>query len=221
MTTVLSLLEILLKLVTAVLLGGAVGWQREARDRPAGLRTHVLVCVGATVFALASIHISGRYVDNSRIAAQIASGIGFLGAGTILRHGSEVRGLTTAASLWAVAAIGICIAIGREAYWIAAMSTVVVLLTLTVLRRLEVHHLTRPRTVLMTLRLKDGRERFLEVQQLLVGVGVQTEFVSFGEGAEGEGFALQMGLRIPSDVGVSELIARVSALPGFVSVRCD
>src|SRR5512136_1301905 len=105
---VLSILDVFVKLIIAVILGGIVGWQREARDRPAGLRTHVLVCIGSAIYTLTSIGF-GKGADPSRVAAQVATGMGFLGAGTIIRHGSEVRGLTTAASLWTVAAIGICV----------------------------------------------------------------------------------------------------------------
>jgi uncharacterized membrane protein YhiD involved in acid resistance len=128
-------ISVLVKLVLAVICGGIVGWQREAHDRPAGLRTHVLVCLGAAVYTLASMSFSGPNADPGRVAAQVATGMGFLGAGTIIRHGNVVRGLTTAASLWAVAAIGLCVAIGGQVWWVAAISTVIVLLTLTVLRR--------------------------------------------------------------------------------------
>ena len=99
---------VLVRLVLAVVFGGVVGWQREARDRPAGLRTHVLVCVGAAVYTLASLSFGARS-DPARVAAQVATGMGFLGAGTIIRHGNVVRGLTPAASLWAVAASGLCV----------------------------------------------------------------------------------------------------------------
>ena len=117
-------LLVLLKLIAAVICGGIVGWQREARDRPAGLRTHVLVCLGATVYTLASLSFTGPTADPGRVAAQVATGMGFLGAGTIIRHGNVVRGLTTAASLWAVAAIGLCVGIGGQAMWVAGMATV-------------------------------------------------------------------------------------------------
>ncbi len=113
----LSVPDILAKLTTAVALSGMVGWQREARDRPAGLRTHVLVCVGSAIYTMTSLSF-GPNTDPARVAAQVATGMGFLGAGTIIRHGNEVRGLTTAASLWTVAAIGIAIGLGGSAYWI-------------------------------------------------------------------------------------------------------
>src|SRR5436305_8007639 len=105
----LSWPHVLLRLVVAAGLGGAIGFERELRERQAGLRTHLVVSVGSALFTLVSaygFHSFDGKVDPTRIAAQIVSGIGFLGAGAIIRQGLSVRGLTTAASLWLVAAIG-------------------------------------------------------------------------------------------------------------------
>src|SRR3954467_1495431 len=104
----LSWPHIILRLGVAAVLGGAIGAERELRERAAGLRTHAVVCVGSALFTLVSAYgfAEFRVVDPTRIAAQIVSGIGFLGAGAIIRQGLSVRGLTTAATLWLVAAIG-------------------------------------------------------------------------------------------------------------------
>jgi putative Mg2+ transporter-C (MgtC) family protein len=135
--------ELALRLVGAALLGGAVGLERETRDQPAGFRTHILVALGSCLFTLISAYGFGAVLaddpqarfDPTRIAAQIVTGIGFLGAGAILRAGMSVRGLTTAASLWVVAAIGL--AVGAGAYVLAAATTAVTLLALLVLRPLR------------------------------------------------------------------------------------
>jgi putative Mg2+ transporter-C (MgtC) family protein len=121
-------------LVLAWVLGGLIGWQREAQGRAAGLRTHVLVCVGSCLITLVSF---GGLGDPGRIAAQVVSGIGFLGAGVILRRGVSVRGLTTAASVWVVAGIGIAAGAGDEFAVLASVATILVLLTLTQAKRLE------------------------------------------------------------------------------------
>ena len=121
-------------LVLAWVLGGLIGWQREAQGRAAGLRTHMLVCVGACLITLVSF---GGLGDPGRIAAQIVTGIGFLGAGVILRRGVSVRGLTTAASVWVVAGIGIAVGAGEEFAALPAVATILVLLTLTQAKRLE------------------------------------------------------------------------------------
>jgi len=144
--------EVLLRVVLAGVLGGAIGVEREIREREAGLRTHLLVAVGAALFTLVSAYgwrdfrfstESGVTYDPTRIAAQIVTGIGFLGAGAIIRHGLSVRGLTTAASLWVVAAIGI--ASGAGYYSAAVITTVVVLVSLWPLRILAFRLLERVR----------------------------------------------------------------------------
>ena len=133
--------EVLLRVILAGVLGGAIGAEREIREREAGLRTHMLVSIGAALFTLVSAYgfsdfhfsnASGVTYDPTRIAAQVVTGIGFLGAGAIIRQGLSVRGLTTAASLWVVAAIGI--ATGAGYYSAALITTVVVLVSLWPLR---------------------------------------------------------------------------------------
>lgn len=140
--------HVLLRLVIAAVLGGAIGMERELRERQAGLRTHLVVCVGAALFTLVSAYgfddvlSRGQVVaDPTRIAAQIVSGIGFLGAGAIIRQGLSVRGLTTAASLWIVAAIGM--ASGAGMYAPAAIGTVIVLFSLGPLRILAYRAMER------------------------------------------------------------------------------
>ena len=133
-------LDLLLRLTLAVLLGGAIGWEREASGKPAGLRTNILICLGATLLTDLSIQFSrlvtGTAVgDPARITAQIVSGIGFLGAGTILQARGTVTGLTTAATLWVVAAIGM--SVGGGAYLEAVGATLLVLVVLIVLERIE------------------------------------------------------------------------------------
>jgi putative Mg2+ transporter-C (MgtC) family protein len=127
------------RLAVVVGLCGAIGVERQARDQVAGLRTHVLVGLGAGLFTLVSAHgfagSSGARVDPTRIAAQVVSGIGFLGAGVILRHGVTVRGVTTAAALWISAAIGMATAAGF--YTGAVATTAITLVTLVAFRRLK------------------------------------------------------------------------------------
>jgi putative Mg2+ transporter-C (MgtC) family protein len=129
--------EILLRLAVVVVLCGAIGLERQAREQIAGLRTHVIVGLGAGLFTLVSAFgfTASNHVDPTRIAAQIVSGIGFLGGGVILRYGVTVRGVTTAAALWISAAIGMAAAAGF--YLGAAATTVFALVTLVALRRLK------------------------------------------------------------------------------------
>lgn len=129
-------LELTLRLVVALVLGAVIGWERELQQMPAGFRTHALVALGSAIFTVISAYaFTGPGSDPTRIAAQIVSGIGFLGGGAILHHGGNVRGLTTAASLWAVAAVGM--AAGAGLFVMAAVSSVLVIVALEVFQRFE------------------------------------------------------------------------------------
>ena len=148
-------LDIVFRLCLGFIAGGIIGFERSSRRQVAGLRTHILICVGATSLMLLSIWLPERFFglkngDPGRIAAQVVSGMGFLGAGAIIRLGSDIKGLTTAASLWLIAAIGLLIGAGM---YIAALATeIIALVTLLLLSPLE-------RKI-----FPDLRHRLLEVQ---------------------------------------------------------
>ena len=121
--------EMVLRLLLAAALGAIIGYQRERAAKPAGLRTHILICVGAALFTIASLYGFGASADPARVAAGIVAGIGFLGAGAIIhREGGLVAGLTTAATIWAVAGIGL--AAGAGLYLISGVTTALVLIVL-------------------------------------------------------------------------------------------
>ena len=156
------------KLFIAAVLGGLIGWERERRGRPAGLRTHLLVCVGVTLIMLVSEHIFVQYqgykqdsilrIDPARIASQVVTGIGFLGAGTIMRHKATVRGLTTAASLWVVAGIGL--AIGSGFIIPAVFTAFIAIMTLILLPKIE-GEIKKDKYITMKM-LIAGQEHFLD-----------------------------------------------------------
>lgn len=138
----ISDMELSVRIASALLIGGLVGLEREWGGHPAGFRTHILVCLGSALIMLLSIYGFGEFayefnvrMDPARLAAQVISGIGFLGAGTILRTGLTISGLTTAASLWVVAALGL--AVGAGFYKGAALTTILVLISLFVLNKIE------------------------------------------------------------------------------------
>ena len=133
-------LNTIFRLIVATVLSGMIGFEREMHGRAAGLRTHVLVGVGSTLIMLTYLHIFDMYIyrvplDPTRIAANVIAGIGFLGAGTIIRAGSSIKGLTTAASIWTVAAIGL--AVGCGYYLGAFFTTVIMLIALLFFRKIE------------------------------------------------------------------------------------
>ena len=132
--------QIIMRLVLAVVLGGLLGLERQMRRHPAGLRTHILVCLGACLIMLTSLYVFDIYynsvsLDPTRIAAGVITGIGFLGAGAIIRDREGVKGLTTAASLWVVAAIGL--AVGCGFYSAAMTATVLAIVVLYFLKYIE------------------------------------------------------------------------------------
>jgi putative Mg2+ transporter-C (MgtC) family protein len=127
--------EIAVKLVIAAVIGILIGLEREIHRKPAGMRTHALVCIGATLFTILSFSFTGDRVDTSRIAAGIVTGIGFLGAGIVFQAKDRVRGITTAAEVWVLAAIGV--AVGMGMYYAAAIATVIILAILWPAKLLE------------------------------------------------------------------------------------
>lgn len=150
--------DVLLRLAVAAGLGAAVGVEREIREREAGIRTHLLVAVGAALFTLVGAYgFGGGKVDPSRVAAQVVTGIGFLGAGAIIREGLSVRGLTTAASLWIVAATGM--AAGAGYYWAAVVATGLTIVALWPLRIVSYHVMQRfkPEENRLVVELKEGQ----------------------------------------------------------------
>lgn len=133
-------IQIILRLTLSVVLSGIIGFERQFHRRTAGLRTHILVCMGSCLIMLTSLYLFDIYnklvnLDPARIAAGVITGIGFLGAGTILRERNEVKGLTTAASIWVASGIGL--AVGCGFYTGAIFATILTLIVLLILRRAE------------------------------------------------------------------------------------
>lgn len=154
------------KLLLAILCGGAIGFEREIRRKAAGLRTNVLICMGAALYMIVSRHISGgaSYTDPARLAAQVVTGIGFIGAGVILQSRGSITGLTTAATIFAVAAVGI--AIGEGLFGIGLLSTVLIIVVLVVLRKVE-RLIRRQRLFNYSIRTEDPAEFLARLLDIL------------------------------------------------------
>ncbi len=159
----------------AILCGGIIGFQRERADRPAGLRTHSLVCLGATVFTLVSYmgfsSISG--VDSSRIAAGVVTGIGFIGAGAIFRRGSLVKGVTTAASIWLVAAIGLALA--TKLYYLAIIITLFGYIILTLIKYFEDRFVSPP-TYSIKITVNENFKDFNKINEILKNISENIKY---------------------------------------------
>lgn len=184
-------LEPVLRLLLAAALGGIIGLEREASGKPAGFRTNLLICVGAALLTELSLQVAhdallpgGLRSDPGRIAAQIVSGIGFLGAGTILRSHGNVTGLTTAATLWVVAAIGM--AAGAGAYVQALVGTALVMLALMILGRFEDHLVPRPASDRVVRVSADAAPEMVGgVEQILSAAGFHVTTVDVEKSDEG------------------------------------
>ena len=204
----------IVKILLSCLLCGLIGLEREYRQKAAGFRTHMLVGLGSTVFTLLSIHGFGAS-DPSRVAAQIVSGIGFIGGGAILRHGLSVRGVTTAATLWLVAAIGMAMGVGW--YEPGLIATGMALLTLLLLSNLERYLPSLPTPIQVQLRV--GIEAGLQaaVREALDAGGWTIRRGQI-ERLEPDGLRLNFAIRRVAgrSEDVDDLIAALQALPGGI-----
>ena len=217
--------DVLLRIVVAAALTGAVGIERELRERAAGLRTHMLVGVGSALFTIVSAYAwrdfsfstpEGIVFDPTRIAAQIVTGIGFLGAGAIIRQGLSVRGLTTAAGLWVAAAIGM--AAGAGYFSAAAITTGVVLVGLGPLRWFEVGVLSRLRRSGRVLEVDLARHRpIASVLSVVEGRRVRVTRVEFED--EEERRQVRIELDVPLGPAEARLVDDLASLEEVTAVR--
>ncbi|HET9114864.1 MAG TPA: MgtC/SapB family protein [Gaiellaceae bacterium] len=210
--------EVLLRIFVAAALGGAIGVERELRERQAGLRTHLVVSVGAALFTLVSAYgfaDFGARVDPTRIAAQVVTGIGFLGAGAIIRQGLSVRGLTTAASLWLVAAIGMAAGAG---YWEGALiATFGALITLGPLRVVSFRILSRFRPGIdrLLVEIPAGGSPAPIIDAIERSGG---RLVSLDVTQEGERRSVAADIELPGGAAAS-IVAGVAEIDGVLEVR--
>lgn len=218
---------LIFRLLLAAVLGGLVGFEREWNNRPAGLRTHILVCVGAVLATIVSVYgfntaeIKG---DQARIAAQVVSGIGFLGAGTIMRQGSMVRGLTTAASLWAVAGIGLAVGIGL--YVPAVAATVLVLVSLFVLSGVDTMLLKKNCSRSLWVKAVDQPGLLGHIGTVLGEHGVsitnvvlsETEYM---ESYKADTISIDLQVIVPAALNVHDLVEQLLKIPGMLEVSWE
>jgi putative Mg2+ transporter-C (MgtC) family protein len=217
--------EALLRLALAAALGGLIGLERELREREAGLRTHLLVSLGSALFTIAGAYgfhdflVSGGNVvrtDPTRVAAQIVTGIGFLGAGAIIRQGLSVRGLTTAATLWVVAAVGL--AAGAGYYSAAIMTTALVLLALYPLRIIayKIVRRVRPEDGRLFVALPAGRAPGNVIDEVERAVA---RIDSIEVSQEGDRRRLELDVALARDTPATALVARVADIEDVAEVR--
>ncbi len=228
MNGMLTDLDMVLRLILSCLLGGVVGYERQSRNKAAGLRTHILVSLGSCLVMILSLAVYSKVqgltnADPARLAAQVVSGIGFLGAGSIManRQGFTVTGLTTAASLWVVAAIGLATGAG---YWLAAgTSTLLVYITLTALGRLERRIKTCtptacPYDFLITTLDKPGQIGKIGAYFGEIGISIRDIHIE-SEDEKQHRLDVAVSVVAPFHVTSSQIISNLMTVEGIVSVK--
>lgn len=216
-----------LALVLSVILSGLIGLEREVHGHPAGLRTHILVCVGSTLLTIVSVQV-GQMVpgtgrgDPGRIAAQIVSGIGFLGAGAIIRDGASIRGLTTAASVWATAGIGIAVGVGPQFAELAVIATAIVLFTLWALNKLETRlDIAFHRVALLGVHVRDSDHAAARTLAQLASHKVEVSSLSYDVAREPHTRHILFRVRLPGGFDRNAFLSDLSEEPGVLGVNLD
>lgn len=216
-----SLGESLLPLLLASVLGAIVGLERELHGRPAGLRTHILLSLGAAMFGMMSHGLSAPNVDPTRIAAQVVTGIGFIGAGTILHLGGTVRGLTTAASIWTTAAIGLAVGLDRRFWVMASLATVLTFLTLALVHLLENRLKVKRRLRDIEIIAEEGKPVIESVLNGLASLRVEVSAVRSLPALTPHARRYELSLEMPAQTSTMQVLATLMQYEGILEVKWD
>jgi putative Mg2+ transporter-C (MgtC) family protein len=213
----------LFRLVVSLILGSLIGMEREIHGRPAGLRTHALVCMGSAVFAMTSFYCGPWKANNdqSRIAAQIVSGVGFLGAGTIIQQGSSIRGLTTAASIWSAAAIGLAVAMGGSMMYVGLVGTILILATLHVMDRVDKFFTIAPSERSLTMVILDGYDSLCAIMHTLESHNVKVRSLDTRDSEDERHQVIRLKLRVPGEFDEIALAGDLASSKDVISYRWE
>lgn len=188
----LSIREIIIRLVLAVIIGGIIGYERERKNRAAGFRTHILVCLGATIISLLQIDIGNKAiamieankelsevikVDYGRLGAQVITGVGFIGAGAIIHTKGTIKGLTTAATLWVVACLGLAIGMGE--YEISVFGAIIIVITLVFLKRIENKFISKNIINKVEIKYKNIDDLSVEIQKYFENENLKVKIIEY------------------------------------------
>lgn len=219
----LDYFDITLRLLAATLLGGIVGFERERKNQLAGFRTHIILCVGSALIMMVSFYAaessSVKQADPSRIAAQVVSGVGFLGAGAILRMGVSVKGVTTAASLWTTAGIGLAVGVGF--YYGAAMATGLMLLALAFLSKLEHALLVGKRERNLIFSASSAPDLLGSVEQVLQDYNVSLVSIKINKDGMQDRLEVRAIVEIPKGTNLPELTTHLTTIREISELEID
>ncbi|WP_066829473.1 MgtC/SapB family protein [Rufibacter ruber] len=214
-TTEINLQTILSRLLISTVLGGLLGWERESRRQHAGLRTHIIISVGACLLMLISVYIPQTFsnytnVDPGRIAAQVVSGIGFLGAGAIFRLGTNTHGLTTAATIWAVAAVGLSVGVGM--YEAAALVTLLLLFVLAILDKVGKRFFLSGSLKTLKISFQSAKIETGKVFSILEKYKITTKNISLVQSQNKQNAKLQLYVFVPDNLNLKDFYKDLNEL---------
>ncbi len=215
---------IIFRLVLAAVLSGIIGFEREFHGRAAGFRTHILLCIGSTLVMLTSLHIFDVYysrvpVDPGRIAAGVVTGIGFLGAGAIMHFRSSVRGLTTAASLWVVAGLGL--AVGSGLYLGSIVTTILTIIALMIFSRLEHAMIRRDWYKTIIIESKESIDQLKTIREILAECRSEITDFEIDRAKDSINMVLKLGVKLYDTRCANQLIEEIGRLDGVKNVKWE
>ena len=210
-----------LRILITAILSAIIGLERERRNQPAGFRTHIILGIGSVLTMLVSIHMAEIYPEHNndpgRIAAQVVTGVGFLGAGAILRFGANVKGLTTAASLWTTAVIGL--AIGSGYYIGGGIAAFIIVITLTVLSKVEKFFLGSKGDKSLILSAVESKNLLGEIEKILVSEGISVLNIKLSKNAISREVDINAVIRISPDINTFNIQKRLYDIDGITEVE--
>ncbi|HNY83344.1 MAG TPA: MgtC/SapB family protein [Anaerolineaceae bacterium] len=212
--------DIIIRLAVSLVLGALVGYERERDSQPAGLRTHMILTLGACLAMVLSVNISAIHnTDPTRLAAQVISGIGFLGAGAILRYGLNIKGLTTATSLWTMAVVGL--AVGYGYYLIGIVTTVMMLVTLTVVNIIENRFIRSVSMHSIVIEIRDSGSTLRQVRKAIAESAEQIRTFGIRHSLKNDQLRLESIAKIPKGERLEKLVETISHIEGVRSIKIE
>jgi putative Mg2+ transporter-C (MgtC) family protein len=221
----ISEVQIILRILVSAFLGAVIGFERERQDQPAGLRTHMILVIGATLAMVLSVNLGYLFVhpgadaDPARLAAQVVSGIGFLGAGAILRYGFNVKGLTTATSLWTMAIVGM--AVGAGYYLIGVVTTALMLVVLALLNVIENRFVRTSVSRFLVIEATYHKGVVKSVRRIVKSFSESLASFTIQKHYKNKRIRIQVVARISRDQKLEELIEALSDVEGVRNLKVE
>lgn len=225
--------EVVIRLILAIIVGGLIGYERENKNRPAGFRTHILVCIGAAVTSMIQMNAiqeisnmillhptleSALKADIGRLGAQVITGVGFLGAGTILHEKGSVKGLTTAASIWVVACIGLAVGLGY--YFLSILSTIAVFLVLVILKKFEARFFHKAKLIRLEIQYIKKVELVSKMEEYFTNKNIKVQNIEFELGEDDDVQKISLyTILVPRNIMINEIITELCIYEEIIKVN--